>query len=68
MWTKTEPQLLASGFPRNVVSTVPEQLGFGLDKELAKPALSSRQGSGEAQRRDSCVKCYANKNSSSKAR
>lgn len=28
-----------------MVSTVPEQLGFCLDKELAKPALSLRQGS-----------------------
>lgn len=37
-------------------------------QELAKPALSPRQGSGEAQRRDSYGMCYANKNSFSKSK
>ena len=56
MWTKNGPELLALLFLRNVASTVPEQLGFCLDRELAVPALSPRQGSGEAQRRVSCGK------------
>lgn len=56
MWTKNGPELLAPLFLRNVASTVPEQLGFCLDGELAVPALSPRQRSGEAQRRVSCGK------------